>query len=181
MTHMQNDCALQQEQKLKKKAKHPNDWTEAEEQILREGWERGLSGSRIGELVKKTRCSVLGKARRLNLPMRGASSGHGTNTARQRKPSAPRVPKGPRAPMEATPMRKLTPRGKPVAPKHYPDPVPITDKPPIGIMELSRNTCRAIVGHGSDGLAVYCGDDVFAGKSFCEGHCAMYYEYRKSA
>lgn len=75
-------------------------------------------------------------------------------------------------------MTKYT---KATAPIRIPANKPLTDKPPITITQLGKNTCRAIVGHGGPPhyLAVYCGDQTFAGKSFCEGHCALFFDYER--
>lgn len=152
------------------------DWSDEHIQVLREQWDKGLSGSQIGAMIGKTRCSVIGKARRLNLPRREPRNGHMAGTVLSKRPRKPPPPRGAKPSPDKKVFKHL--KGKPVSPKHYPAAVPLTDKPPIGIMQLRRNSCRAIVGHGPDGLAVYCGDETFQGKSFCEGHCAMYYTYR---
>lgn len=73
----------------------------------------------------------------------------------------------------------ITKYTKVTAPIRIPTHKPLTDRPPISIMELDAFTCRAIVGSDAKGMAVYCGDMTFAGKSFCEGHCALFFDYER--
>lgn len=145
-------------------------WTEGELAILRMEWANGLSGSQIGNLINRTRNSVIGKANRLKLEPRAPRNGNFYNatTGRQEK-SKRRSHKKKGAVTPSDMKNKIT------APKFYPADKPLTAKAPITIMELNSLRCHAVVGHGPNGLAVYCGDWTF-GKSFCEGHCALYYD-----
>lgn len=143
-------------------------WSEEHTDILKAEWPKGTTGSQIGLLVNKSRNAVIGKANRMRL---GARSPRNANYGQPKKERPPRIKKA-RAP--TTPMAIIN--KKAWAPRFLPAAVPLTNKAPIGIMELNDGTCHAIVGHGANGLAVYCGDFTFAEKPFCEGHCAMYYQ-----
>ncbi len=148
----------------------PEAWQTWQLDILKAEWPKGkLSSSQIGNLVGKSRNAVIGKSHRLKLGNRARSGDRRSGSDRKERP--PRVkatiPRAPEVPMAII--------KKGVPPKFYPEAVPLTTKPPISIMELGTGTCHAPVGHGPDGLVVYCGDFTFADKPYCEGHCAMYY------
>jgi hypothetical protein len=143
-------------------------WSDECIDILKVEWEKGTVASKIGILIQKSRGAVIGKAHRLNLSRRAPANGYSGMPKKERPPQAPRV--------RATRTNTAIVNKKQVPPRFYASAVPLTDKPPISIMELRYNTCRAIVGRGKDGLAVYCGDMTFYDKAFCEGHCAMYYQ-----
>ncbi len=145
-------------------------WTDWQIDILKTEWPKGkLSSTDIGILVGKSRNSVIGKAHRLKLGNRTPSGDRRSGLERKERPPRVRV-KTIRAPkIEMVIIKKATP------PRFYPEAVPLTTKPPITIGELKAKTCRAPVGHGADGIVVYCGDFTFADKPYCEGHCAMYY------
>lgn len=151
----------------------PN-WSEEHIDTLKAEWEKGSTGSQIGDMIGKTRNAVIGKANRLGLEARAPRNGvQGPFLKDLRKEDRPPRKRNPRVPTTA--MAIIINR-KAAAPRHFPAAVPLTTKAPIGIMELNEGTCHAIVGRGANGLAVYCGDFTFAEKPFCEGHCAMYYE-----
>lgn len=144
-------------------------WSDEHLDILKAEWERGLTGTQIGNLINKTRNAVIGKANRLGLNYRFPRNGSANRPKKPKKECVARI--------RAAPQRTMAiVNRKAVAPRHYPAAIPLTSNPPISIMELGLNTCHAIVGHGADGLAVYCGDMTFNDKPFCEGHCAMYYQ-----
>lgn len=150
-------------------------WTEQEIEILKIEWPTGSPASQIALLLNnKSRNAVIGKAHRLNLGKRLTLSGN----AIVKKTPKPRPPRKHRK-RGATPQEGDMIKSKVTAPIRYPEPKPLSAKPPISIMELGEDTCRAIVGRGGPPhwLAVYCGDEVFPGKSFCEGHCALYFDY----
>jgi len=160
-----------------KRLNHPpqlpqSSWKEWQIDILKVEWPQGkLSATDIGILVGKSRNAVIGKSHRLKLGNRAPSGDKRTGENRKERPPPPlRIKVGSAPKIEMAIIKK-----KAIPPRFYPNAAPLTTKPPISIMELGTNTCRAPVGHGSDGLVVYCGDFTFADKPFCEGHCAMYY------
>lgn len=139
-------------------------WSDEHLDILKDEWAKGSTGSQIGNLIGKTRNAVIGKANRLGLEHRAPRNGSYGQ------------PKKERTPRKRVSKKTMVINPKAAPPRFYPAAVPITSNPPISIMELGVNTCHAIVGHGANGLAVYCGDMTFHDKPFCEGHCAMYYQ-----
>lgn len=144
-------------------------WSEGHIDILKIEWAKGTTGSQIGLIINKSRNAIIGKANRMKLGRRSPRN----HTVSKKGPTNGEVRvKKPRAPVTAISIINR----KAWAPRFLPAAVPLTTKAPIGIMELNDGTCHAIVGHGTNGLAVYCGDFTFAEKPFCEGHCAMYYQ-----
>ena len=149
-------------------------WTPEQEEIVRTEWPLGrLSAAGIGELIGKTRNSVIGKAHRLGLDGRDPKASKHTykdpNSYRAERTKRERVraATGAENKMANERLRK--------APVVVARAMPLGTKVPIAITELNSFTCRAVVGQGQDGLATYCGDMTFMEKPFCEGHCAMYY------
>jgi GcrA cell cycle regulator len=136
-------------------------WDEGNLLRLKVLWDEGLSGSRIGEILGISRCAVLGKIHRLNLPKRKS----------QLFPSETRVRRV-RAFVRATKkLETVLVVAEPYAPS-----------PGIGIMELESRHCHAIIGEGSDGLALYCGQQVAGRVSYCAHHASIFYNpVRRSA
>ena len=149
-------------------------WDDEQIRILKEEWAKGSTGTEIARMINKTRNAVIGKARRMGLEERAPRNQHHSSTpAGKLEPKKKRVRKPAKRVDEIA--LKAKQEGGRNAPVFYPAARPLTTKPPISIMELKMGTCRAVVGKAPDGLATYCGDDVFPGKSFCPGHCAMYF------
>lgn len=142
-------------------------WTEADIATLKTEWEKGTYARQIGFLVNRTKNSVIGKAHRLKLEDRNHS--HGPYEGRPKKERPPRAPR-PKMTKTKIVVNKLARK-----PTFYPPAVPLTTKPPISIMELNEDTCRAPVGRGDNGLVTYCGDFTFPGQSWCPAHCAIYF------
>jgi GcrA cell cycle regulator len=149
-------------------------WTAEQIEILRVQWGHGLTGREIGKMIGKTRNAVIGKAHRLKLEAR-------VERVRATQPRAPKeqvTPKPKRSPRKkdddsvAALAKKLGGRNAPV---FYAPSEPLEGREPISIMELNARTCRAIVGRAPNGLATYCGADVFPGKSCCPTHYSLYY------
>jgi hypothetical protein len=149
-----------------------NLWTEEQIDILKAEWEKGSTGSVIGNLIGKSRNAVIGKANRLKLSQRAPRNGYTIPLPSQKKREYRRRVR------KVVDMVISTKKATP--PRFYAAAVPLTNKAPIQIMGLNASTCHAIVGRGPDGLATYCGDFTFADKPYCEGHCALYYQLPKA-
>src|SRR3981189_2177586 len=152
-------------------------WNDENVSTLTSMWESGKTSTEISCRLRSegysiTRNAVIGKAFRMNIkqPPRGNSP-----KARQSQP------------------RKLIviPATHPAAPRFFPKSAKKTklpthiatrtldpDNPGIQIVELTNETCHAIVKDGNRyNLATYCGNPVEEGpnKSFCPAHAAIYY------
>jgi hypothetical protein len=164
----------------KSHGKFVSNWTQDQIDFLTLKWNEGqISAKQIGCEIGKSKNAVIGKAHRLKLVIRTHNSRRWErpppqrrliNPLRERKPSE-------RKKKDVVVQRKI-----PTAPRFYPPEVPLEKSEPIPIGKLSARTCRAIVGKGTDGLAMYCGDMTFWDdrvqrfKSFCAAHAAIYYQ-----
>ncbi len=157
----------------------PSEWNDSQVEMIKLHWPAGrLSASQIGKIIDKSRNAVIGKAHRLGLEGRP----HGVNQHRhadgteKQKLTTPRRAKKP--PQDTTMAIKARP------PTPFTPEALLNKKPPIAIGELTEFTCRAPNGCDEAGVMTYCGNSTFMGKSFCEGHCAMFYvapsAYRRS-
>lgn len=150
-------------------------WNAEHIEILKREWTKGSTASEIGKMIGKTRNAVIGKAHRLGLESR-------KERARVNPiPKAPKpnnTPPKPRPPIQKKDRTEAKAKkvGGTKAPVFYAPAAPLAGREPISIMELNVGNCHAIVGHGPDGLATYCGAESFPGKSFCPSHYALYYQ-----
>lgn len=154
-----------------------NGWTEEKVNLLKELWVTDISARAIGDEVRMSKNSVIGKANRLGLP-----------------PKRPSTVGRPRRKRRATPFRPKA-IGKPPKPEPQPVRRPEPTAGGISLLDLQEHHCRAIVGVGADNLARYCGAEktegpviyrgnyvygvdgqvVMARRSYCAGHCQIYY------
>lgn len=140
--------------------------------LLRERWEVGVLASEIATELNNlfkhhrfTKNAVIGKAHRMDF----------------KQPPKVYSPKPPRnrprkrilMPRSYVPWAQPTLQDTEVATEVI---VVRENNHGIGIMSLTQTTCRAIIGRGEDDLALYCGDHTYGAKSFCAGHCALYYQ-----
>lgn len=141
------------------------DWTEAEVETLLNMRARGYSASQIGAAIGKTRCAVLGKAKRLKLDRLTTSPGRRGIPLEQRKQPPKAV------------LKRHAVRLAPTFTAKLPTLVDVTAIVPleaipsrnIPLMQLDAYHCRYITaGEGAD--ARYCGCVTKAGKSWCAGH-----------
>ncbi len=145
-------------------------WNEERIQVLTELWEQGFTAKQIAERLGGviSRNAVIGKATRLGIKQ----------PPRHLSPKAPRNRPRKKVLVPATHRQAINwgvttvrSTNKQTATQD------VAPKPRcIDIMELNGDTCRAVVGRNTKGLATYCGDRVMIGKSFCPGHCAQYYQ-----
>lgn len=139
-------------------------WNEVNEELLRNAWTNGKTASEIAVELHCTRNMVIGKKHRLGLERRIRT---GDKVARPRQRSRA-MASSPRLAALLKPIEK---------------PIPVPGG--VHIMDLQHHHCRAIVGHGEDGLARYCGAtkegfiDVPGGtvnSPYCVTHGYEYYQ-----
>lgn len=144
-------------------------WTEEKIVLLRQRWLEGVPTPKIAEELgpEFTKNSIVGKARRLKLPL------HTYKRARQPRPPAT-------AKFKRSPMIRV--KGSAMV-----DLSPIIQEPPadpdqwVPYMELTSKTCRAILGRSeSDGLALSCPNPKADTESYCPHHMGIYYNFRSS-
>jgi len=149
-------------------------WTADEIAILTREWELGTPSRVIGELIGRNRNMVIGKAHRLKLTSPNARK---TQPRESRRKQVRDYPKEyARAKELELHYAMVKNKGKRKPPMRIPKPSALPGQNPIGLMELNKMKCRAIVGEDNTihRLAVYCGDEVFPGKSYCPTHYAMF-------
>lgn len=135
---------------VRRYGRHRSPWTEEMNADLKRMSEEGCRAADIAEHLGVTKGAVTNKQKRMGL--RHVSS-----------------------------QRKSYITGRP---RHYqpslfsilPD-SNIPDALRIGLMDIHDEQCRALLDEkGDDGLALYCGHPTFGGKSYCAGHCRIFYQ-----
>jgi GcrA cell cycle regulator len=127
-------------------------------------WADGLSTAKIGDAIGASKNAVVGKAHRLNLPMRKSPINRG----------------GERAPIRVQRVREaatLPPLRSLVAPVPKLVPLPAAPAIRIAVVTLFRQPCQWPTNGGRPWR--FCSDPTVAGKPYCPDHCAI--AYRKTA
>ena len=140
-------------------------WSESDFAMLRELWEKGLSTRQIGVAMGRSRNSIIGSSHRLSLPPRRI----GALPGQFKKPKAIR----PRRP------RKVYLRTHPLATPTKPISEPLgSPGSGVSLMDLTWRHCKFIIGpdEARMGFALYCGNPVLKGKSWCNFHAQICYE-----
>ena len=152
------------------------DWTADEIAILTREWERGSFARVIGELLGRNRNSVIGKAHRLGLTSPNRRICEPRPMGQKRKQVRDYPKEYARAKELELHYAMVKNKGKRKPPMRIPAPHLVPGQNPIGLMELNKMTCKAVVGEDNTihRLAVYCGDEVFPGKSYCPTHYALF-------
>ena len=120
-------------------------WTEERLETLKKLWDEGLSISQIGEKLGVSRNAIAGKVHRLGLKKRQSPiSNKGTA-----KTPAPQK----KAPVEVA----------------MPDDLPL--KLALRNINWSRSKCSWPIGDPKSKNFKFCGDEVVAGKPYCNSHC----------
>jgi len=141
-------------------------WTPQALKILTKMHANGDSFMAIATALCISRSAIAGKVRRMGLPRR------------EREHAA--VPKK-RARKSRETVRIKTFEAK-VAAKRRKVPAPIAppDAAPVHLLKLRDFHCRSPVDQrGTDGLAMFCGNPVQAGKSWCPHHYKMYIDHER--
>lgn len=142
-------------------------WTDSRVDLLKKLWLEGLSASQIAGILGggATRNSVIGKARRLKLPMRAApTKGVNARPPRYRTNRADRVPsvpaRVPRASIAAD-----------IEPTPYIDPDDGADCTGlIGLLQLNEHTCKYPYGDPLTKDFGFCGKPSRDGSPYCDDH-----------
>lgn len=139
-------------------------WGDETELALRLLWSSGKTAAMVAAELQTfgyiTRCSVIGKARRLGLESRISGVRHATIKPKRQRPPQPR-PKS--QPFILRPLGKQRPSMPPL-----PLPAqPVTDVARVAFMDLEPHHCRWPIG---EPVAGFCGCDKVPGLSYCETH-----------
>lgn len=138
-----------------------------------EGYSAGAIAKKLHEEfgIAKTRNAIIGVINRMGLRA-------------NREARSPRWHVSPKGETVARGERKKQSRvsnnhvgGRDLRPAPVAAPVAPVEPPPVGgvgLIDLQHHHCRAILGRGSDGLAVFCGAPKSSG-SYCADHGRMFY------
>lgn len=142
-------------------------WADDKEQVLRELWAEGHSGSEIGAKLNMSRNAIIGKVHRLGLP------GRDTTTRKHRIVTKPARNEEKKQRPKSTLFRTLLERKKAnvfaggteiVEPEIPEAPGRFT------LLQLEDDQCRWASGQDDKGRHLFCGDVKMAGKPYCECH-----------
>lgn len=142
-----------------------SDWTADAIDTLRQMWAEGASFSEIGNRIRKTRCAVAGKVRRLKLPSRGHEHfrQQAAKAARRRWDAIPREQK--------PKFFRLTPtRPKERKPPMLLRVVSVPDSIPVPLMERTGCCYPTTI----DGPHLFCNVPTAKG-DYCEFHHKVMY------
>lgn len=135
-------------------------WNSENEQILRERWVAGVKAALIAAELKTGKNSVIGKARRLGLPIHPSkpSKSHKVAVARRVPPINPSA-------LKIQEKRIMLPVQEPSS--NPGDWIPFEN--------LTADTCRAILGNSKEnGLALFCPNK--AAGTYCPYHNERFYD-----
>jgi GcrA cell cycle regulator len=149
------------------------DWTAEAIARLRTLWAEGHSGAEIGRRMGLTKCAVVGKAHRLDLParpspIRAMAEGAARKPPRSRldgpRQRPPRI--GLAALEHARAVSAAASAARPVA--AAPATAPVERPRPFA----QRRTCQWIEGEARGGDSRFCAADAAPGSSYCPSHHA---------
>lgn len=143
----------------------PRAWTAAEVERLNKMLDEGLSASKIGRILDRSRNSVIGQVHRQRLRKRQPRV---TYKAVQPKPRR----------LYMTPKRLAAVNVVASIPKPIPEPVdlppdvwtPIPGTVPVSMADLDAGMCKWPIGEGRPFL--FCGCEAMGGSSYCPSHDA---------
>ncbi|MEM9641658.1 MAG: GcrA family cell cycle regulator [Pseudomonadota bacterium] len=174
-------------------------WTDERVETLKTMWTEGKSASQIAkELGGVTRNAVIGKVHRLGLSNRAQPAKAAVETAAPKpaeapkpKPSAAKEAEQPqKSAAEATPLKEVMPRPKPIVPAGQPlPPQPsqseITEEQranlvalekrarKLTLLQLTERTCKWPIGDPATEDFWFCGHPTVPGKPYCEIHVSV--------
>lgn len=157
--------------------KERQDWPEDEVNKLKELALRNLTARDIGNMMGRTRNSIIGKCRRMGIPLpRARTEPYATRRIRvvARRPT-----------MVVKKVAQTTEKRRPNRPRPsgwdrpITEPiVPVNDGAGITILELSHSeNCHTVVGstRPDTGLVRYCGRPAWNETDYCEDHFAVFH------
>lgn len=153
-------------------------WTDARIEMLRNGWEQGLTASQIAEQLGEgvSRNAVIGKAHRLGLQARPSPVKGGDAAAIEggadRIVAAVTAAAEPvaAAPAAAPPVRAPAPAVRKVRPV-------VAAKPAkTSLLDLSEKICKWPIGHPGETDFHFCGKPSNTGFPYCNDHCLLAYQ-----
>jgi GcrA cell cycle regulator len=123
-------------------------WTPEQDAEIVALWRKGLSGAAVGREVGRSKNAVVGRLWRIKATER--------QVVRVRVPKPKPAPKPKRVVLQF-PVREYNPH-------KYRN---------VGLLDARADQCREIVGH--DGLAIFCGEIIVEGSSYCQHHHTINY------
>lgn len=143
-------------------------WTSEKVQEIRELASEGLSARQIGDKVGRTRNSIIGKLRRMGIPLLNSKG------PMPRRRSTMIKPKNTvNALKRQRNRRPPTVWNRPVAAEI----VPVNGGAGVTLLELGRDECHSVVGstRPATGLPHYCGLPTWNETAYCVDHYAMFH------
>ena len=144
-----------------------SEWNEDRVNKLKSMWADGYSSGRIAQEFGVTRNTIAGKAHRLGL----------------RREVKAKMPPKPKRALPVQRNRRVQPR--PLVQVPIIACVEVSGEEGISLLDLEHHHCRAIIGHGPDGLARYCGiqkegtirtrSGASMVSAYCRGHGVQFY------
>ncbi len=149
-------------------------WGDETELALRSLWSSGKTAAMVAAELQTfgyiTRCSVIGKARRLGLESRASGVRQAPIKPKRQRPPKPQ-PRQKSQPFILRPFAKQRPSMPPL-----PLPVPpVTDVARVAFMDLEPHHCRWPINEPVTG---FCGCDKVPGLSYCQTHAARAFAVR---
>jgi hypothetical protein len=153
--------------------KNPRFWTPAKIEILKAQWQAGASVRIIADMLGGNRNTVIGKARRLELPMHKASRFHPDSRAKKKRPA-----KGLTGKRRRKRLRRPAPQSAPELPppsSQFEAPVSLQ----IAFADLGPHHCRYSTSPKAPFL--FCGHTRRDKSAFCAFHHAICHEPLRGA
>ena len=149
-------------------------WTQAKVEILKVEWQAGTNVRVIADMLGGSRNTVIGKARRLELPMHKASRFHPDKHEKKKKKQ--QLAKKPNGKRRVKRLRRVTPPAPQTAPALPPPPSPFEapDSLRIVFAELASHHCRYSA--SPEAPFLFCGHARQAESAFCAFHHALCHE-----
>ena len=131
----------------------PPKWQAADDATLAELWASGLSATKIGAAMGRTKSGIIGRSHRLGLPPRGSPLFGGLTMGNKPRPPRPGQRRKPKPPAVVPPVVVPVPRAVVL-------PAPSACQWPEGDGPRIRFECKA---------------PVVPGRPYCERHCRVAY------